>query len=221
MPKIFCIIPAFNEENTIRKVIEDVKPFVDMVVVVDDASRDNTFILAKNTGVVVLQHLVNRGQGASLQTGNEYALQNGAELIVHFDADGQFVASDIKETTKPIIEEGYDVVFGSRFLGKKSNIPWFKKNLLFPVARFVNRVLFGVKMTDPQSGFRVLSKKVIQEITIEQDGMAHGSEILAKIFKGGFKIKEVPITVIYYDFGQNFFGGVKIIKDIFLAKLIN
>lgn len=227
MPKVFCVIPAFNEEKTIIKVIEDVKPFVDNVVVVDDASSDRTFELARSCGVVVLRHLINRGQGASLQTGNEYALKHGAEVVVHFDADGQFIASEIKEALEPILNDGYDVVLGSRFLGKESNIPWVKKNIFFPMARLVNRFLFGlkipkdVKMTDPQSGFRVLSRKVVKTIKIEQDGMAHASEILSKIFKNNFKVKEVSITVIYHDFGQNFWGGVRIVKDVFISKLIN
>lgn len=221
MPKVFCVIPAFNEQKNVKKVIEDVKIFVDKIIVVDDASRDDTFYLAKSSGVIVLRHLINRGQGAALQTGNEYALRNGADIIIHFDADGQFVASEIPEVLKPILNNECDVAFGSRFLGKQSNMPWFKKNVLFPVARLVNKFLFDVQMSDPQSGFRIMTAKVAGKIIIEQDGMAHASEILAKIFKNGFKIKEVPITVIYKDFGQNFWGGVRIIKDVFIAKLIS
>ncbi len=218
---IFCIIPAYNEEKTITKVIEDVKPFADKIVIVDDCSSDKTFELAKAQNVIVLKHVINRGQGAALQTGNEYALNNGADVVVHFDADGQFLAEEIKDITKPILDGETDVVFGSRFLEKKSDIPKLKKYIIFPAARLINKIFLGVKLTDPQSGFRAMNRKTAESIKIEQDGMAHCSEILNKSFKNKLRIKEVPITVIYNDFGQKFGGGVKILKDLLLGKFLN
>jgi len=222
MPKkIFCIIPAYNEEKTIIEVIKRVKPQVDKAIVVDDGSTDRTFKLAEKQGATVLKHIVNRGQGAALQTGTEYALDKGAEVIVHFDADGQFAAAEIKEVVEPIIKDEADVIFGSRFLTKGSYIPWFKKYIIIPLARIVNKIFLGVILTDPQSGFRALSKKAAKEIKIEQDRMAHCSEIMSKVFSHNFRVKEVPITVIYHDFGQRFNEGLKILKDLLIARLIN
>jgi len=217
--KTFCVIPAYNEEQTIEKVLSEVMPEVDGVVVVDDGSSDRTFDLAQREGAAALRHKINRGQGAALETGNQYAIKNEADIIVHFDADGQFSASEIKDLVEPIKSGRADMVFGSRFLGKKSNIPWFKKYIILPLARLVNRIFLGVNLTDPQSGFRAMSREAAGKIKIENDGMAHASEILAKTFKSGLKIEEVPITVIYHDFGQRFSGGVKIIKDLILTKL--
>jgi len=219
--KVFCVIPAFNEAGTIEKVIQDVKPHVERIVVVDDASTDKTYDLAKKRNIAVLRHIINRDQGAALQTGNEYALRNGADIIVHFDADGQFVGSEIKNVIDPIINNEADVVFGSRFLGIKSQIPFFKKNIIFPIARLVNKLFFGINLRDPQSGFRAMRREVAQKIKISQDGKAHCSEILYKVFKNKYKIKEVPITVFYHDFGQKFSGGIKIVKDLLFSKLIN
>jgi glycosyltransferase involved in cell wall biosynthesis len=219
--KIFCIIPAYNEEKTIREVIKQVKPLVDEVVVVDDGSTDKTYDLAKKQGATVLHHLINRGQGAALQTGTDYALGHEAEIILHFDADGQFLADDINSVIKPIKDGECDVVFGSRFLDKKSQIPWFKKKIILPLARIINRLFWGVTITDPQSGFRALDREAAKVIKIEQDRMAHCSEILAKVFINNLKIKEVPITVIYHNFGQRFSDGIKILKDLFLFRLIN
>ncbi|MFA4940981.1 MAG: glycosyltransferase family 2 protein [Patescibacteria group bacterium] len=219
--KIFCIIPAYNEEKTIAEVIEKVKKNVNEVIVVNDGSKDETKKLAKEKGAVVLSHIINRGQGAALETGNQYALNKGAEIIVHFDADGQFLAEEIKDIVSPIVRGEADIVFGSRFLGKKSNLPQFKKHIIIPLAHLVNKIFIGATLTDPQNGFRAMSSETAKKITIEQDGMAHNTEIISKSFENNLKIKEIPVTVIYHNFGQRFSGGLKIIKDLILSRLIN
>lgn len=219
--KVFCVIPAWNEEKNISRVVADVKTLVDCVVVVDDGSTDSTYDLASSHGVVVLRHPTNRGQGAGLQTGNEYALLNGADIIVHFDADGQFLSEEIKDLVEPIRNGEADAVFGSRFMEKKSDIPFLKKNIIMPLARIVNSLLGIRGMTDPQSGFRALSRQAAEKIIIEHDDMAHCSEILTKVFKNDLRVREVPITVIYNEFGQQFGGGIKIIKNIFIKKIIS
>ncbi len=218
--QVFCVIPAYNEEKTISRVIQEVFPYVDKIVVIDDGSRDNTYNLAQKEGAIVLRHLINRGQGAALETGNQYALSQGANIIVHFDADGQFLASEIPEIIAPIKNGEAQIVFGSRFLDKKSHIPWFKKNIIIPLAHLVNKIFIGKSLSDPQSGFRALSRQAAQKIRIEQDDMAHCSEIIYKALDSDFKIKEVPITVIYHDFGQRLAGGVRIVKDLILGFLI-
>jgi polyprenyl-phospho-N-acetylgalactosaminyl synthase len=219
--KVFCVIPALNEEKYISEVVAKVRPLVDELVVVDDGSTDRTAELAQAGGATVLKHLLNSGQGASLETGNQYALKNGADIIFHFDADGQFSVDDIPEVLAPLLAGEVEAVLGSRFLGKESNMPAFKKKVIMPIARLVNRLLLSVKLTDPQSGFRAMTAAAWRKISIEQKGMAHTSEILSKIVKNRIKIKEVPIKVTYHDFGQKFSGGIRIIKDIILAKLMD
>jgi glycosyltransferase involved in cell wall biosynthesis len=226
--KIFCIIPAYNEEKNISKVIKSLDAFVDEIIVIDDCSQDNTYQVASKEKATVLRHVINRGQGAALQTGNDYALKKGADIIVHFDADGQFLAEDIKTATDYLLEGEYDVILGSRFLEKKSNMPIFKEKIIMPSARFFNKLFFNFTLTDPQNGFRVLSQKAAQKIKITNDGSAHCSEILYKIFKYNFKVKEIPITVIYNEFGQSLFGGkgrgkggLRIIKDLMINFLMD
>lgn len=218
--KVFCVIPAYNEEENIEQVVRDVAAAVDRTVVVDDCSTDDTARLAEQAGATVLRHLVNRFQGAALQTGNDYALQNGADIIVHFDADGQFLSREIRDLVEPIERGECDMVFGSRFLEKKSELPFLKERIIMPIARTVNYLFFGIDFTDPQSGFRAMSRQAAEIIRIEQDGMSHCSEILHKAFANKLRIKEVPITVIYEEFGQGFGGGFKIIKEFILSKLI-
>lgn len=216
----FCIIPAYNEENNIGKVLDGLLPLGYELVVVDDCSSDRTYEAAQKNGVKVLRHIVNRGQGAALQTGMDYALMHGADVIVHFDADGQFLGEEIAQVIEPIVRGEADIVFGSRFLEKKSDIPFFKKNVIMPLAKLVNKVFLKIDLTDPQSGFRAMSRKAAEQIRIEQNRMAHCSEILVKSFASGLRIKEVPITVIYHDFGQKFSGGIKILKELFLGSLL-
>ena len=218
-PKIFIIVPAYNEESKINEVLTDLTNNYHNIVVVDDCSQDQTTNIVKKFSVTLLQHPINRGQGAALETGNQYALNNGADIIVHFDADGQFLVNEIEDLINPIIHEDYDLVLGSRFLEKKSKMPWFKKHILFPLARLVNRLFFQINLTDPQSGFRAMSTKATHRIKIEQDQMAHCSEILHKAFKSKLKIKEIPMTVIYHRFGNNFSGGLKILKDLIFKKI--
>lgn len=219
MTKIICVIPAYNEEKNIAKVVSEVAPFVWKTIVVDDKSSDKTRLLAKNSGAIVITHPINRGQGAALQTGNDYALELGAEIIVHFDGDDQFLATEIVDMTEPIINNQADIVFGSRFLNKKANLPFFKKLVIYPLAKLFTRSIMGIKLSDPQNGFRAMNRKAAQEIRIFNREMAHNSEIQSKAFSSELRIKEVPITVIYHHFGQKLSGGFKIIKDLFIYKL--
>lgn len=218
--KKICVIPAYNEEQHIAAVINRVRPFVDQIVVVDDHSKDKTALIAQAAGATVLKHPINRGQGAALQTGTSFALNQKADIIIHFDADNQFQAEEIPELIQPILEGKAQAVLGSRFLDKKSNLPSFKRRLIMPLARFINRLFFNIKLTDPQSGFRVLSRQAAQQIIIRNDGMAHCSEILHQLFAKNIKTVEVPITVIYHEFGQKFSGGIRIIKDLIIRKII-
>lgn len=217
--KIFVVIPAYNEARWVAKVVEEVVNAGYKTVVVDDCSKDETAALAEKAGAVVLRHVINRGQGAALRTGTNWSLENGAEIVVHFDADGQFRIEDISRLVKPLVSGEAEVVFGSRFLDKTTKLPWVKQHLIMPLARLVNRVLFGVKLSDPQSGFRAFTAAVGRKLSWRQDRMAHASEILAVIVRGGWRVKEVPITVIYHEFGQGLSGGFKILKEIFFKKL--
>ncbi len=219
--KIFCVIPAFNEEIEIANAIKGARKIIGDIVVVDDASIDNTAEIAERAGAKVLRHLVNRGQGAALETGNEFALNNNADIIIHFDADGQFLAEEIPALIAPLLTGEQDAVLGSRFIGKKPAMPFMKKYLIYPVAKFISRHILGLNITDPQCGFRALSRQAAETIKIDNDRMAHCSEILMKIKDHKIKYCEIPVTVIYKRYGQNFTGGFNILKDLLLAKFIH
>ncbi|KKQ27729.1 MAG: Glycosyl transferase, family 2 [Candidatus Magasanikbacteria bacterium GW2011_GWC2_37_14] len=217
-----AIVPAFNEEKNIGSVVRDLFNHggVDKVVVIDDGSVDNTAGEAEKAGAEVLKHSLNCGQGMALQTGHEYAKMMGADYIVHFDADGQFLSTEIAEAWQYLKNSKANILFGSRFLNKKSQIPFFKRVVLIPLGRLVNRFWGAIPLTDPQAGFRILDKRAIEKIQIDQPRMAHATEILIKTKKYNLQYVEYPVYVIYHRFGQNFSGGLKIIKDLLLGKFV-
>ena len=218
---MFIIIPAYNEEKNIAGVISDlVARYPEAkIVAVDDGSKDNTAEMAQKAGAIVLRHLINRGQGAALATGTEYALSQGAEIIVHFDADGQFEARDVTALVESIKSGQVEAVLGSRFLSRSNHIPFSKKYFILPLARVVNFLFTGLWLSDAHNGLRALSRRAAESIKIEQDRMAHNSEIIAQVKKNNLKFIEMPVTVKYHRYGQGFFGGLKIIKDLILQKI--
>jgi glycosyltransferase involved in cell wall biosynthesis len=227
--KIFVIVAAYNVERTIGKVIDDLKKHnYNNIVVVNDGSKDNTEKIALQKKVIVLNHFMNRGQGAALATGNEYSLRQGADVIVHFDADRQMQVEDIPEMIKPILDRKADVTIGSRFLTKKSNIPFSKKIILF-LGKLWLRLFFGVKLTDSQCGFRAMSRKAAQQIEIKQDRAEHASEILIEIFKKKIKYKEVPVTITYTEYSKkhtqhgkfHLLSGIKIALKTIIKRLFH
>ncbi|MFA5155397.1 MAG: glycosyltransferase family 2 protein [Patescibacteria group bacterium] len=218
--KIACVIPAWNEAKNIAKVIADVRPYVQETIVVDDCSSDDTAALAGAAGAVVLRHPINRGQGAALQTGNDYALAQGAEIIVHFDGDDQFRATEIPAMTAPIADDRADIVFGSRFLGRQTNFPPLKRYLIMPLAKLFNRVFLGIQLSDPQCGFRAFNRRAATATKIMNREWAHNSEIQSNAFRAGLRIMELPVTVVYHRFGLPLSAGFQVIKDLLIHKII-
>lgn len=222
--KIVAVIPAHNEEQRLPLAIADALPHVSAVVVVDDGSEDGTCVVAKQSGAHVLRHVVNRGQGAALQTGTTYALSVlFADVIVHFDADGQMTGSEIPSLVAPIINGETDIVLGSRFLGKEAeNIPRIRKFLIRLGALFTI-TLSGIKVTDTHNGFRALSRRAAEEIKITLDRMAHASEILDLIVAKRLRYVERPVTIRYsletLAKGQSTMKAVMTAKDILKKKL--
>lgn len=233
---ILVVVPAFNEASSIGPVVrglfESASALAELqadkhgskdtfqVVVVDDGSHDATAKLAREAGATVISHLINRGQGAALETGNAYARAVGADVVVHFDADRQFNPADIAPAVAAMRANNVDVVLGSRFLDARSKIPFFKRTILLPIARLINRLMTGLKLSDGQNGFRVLSKKALNTLSITQDGMAHNTEIMQQIAVHDLSYREVPVEVTYHEYGQNFAGGVKIMRDLAKAALL-
>jgi len=214
-----ALVPAYNEEKRIREVIEGLKPHVDMIVVLDDCSEDNTEKIARESGAKVIRQYINRGQGAALQTGHEYAEKIGAEYVLHFDGDGQFDPKDIRPALEYIQKEKADILFGSRFLDGRSKVPLLKRYFLLPLSRRVNSV-FGLGLSDVHNGFRILHRNAFSTMHIEQDRMAHATEIEMETKRLHLKYTEFPVKVIYHEYGQGVRGGLAILKDLFMQRFL-
>lgn len=220
MRNTWIIIPAYNEEKNIGRVVDELKSaYPDFkILVIDDGSKDKTVEVAKQKNINIIKHIVNRGQGAALQTGLLYALKNSAEIFITYDADGQHSLEDIPKAIEKI-NQGFDLVFGSRFL-LGNNIPWTKKYLILKPAILLNWLLTGVKLTDAHNGFRALNKKAVSLIKLDQDRMAHATEILEETRKNKLKYTEIGVRIKYQEYGQGLAGGIKIVKDLIKKKLI-
>ncbi len=221
--KVIAIIPAYNEEARILAAVADAAGHVDAVVVVDDCSADATGEQALAAGAYVLRHVINRGQGAALQTATDFAVRHlAADVIVHFDADGQMLGSEIPLMIAPIVSGEADIVLGSRFLGRRlaSSMP-YSRWLILKLGLIFTRLVSGIKTTDTHNGFRALSADAAGKLHLTLDRMAHASEILDLIVVHKLRYVERPVTIRYsaetLAKGQSSLGSLLIAAD-FLKK---
>jgi len=219
--KVFIVIPAFNEEKTISKLVSKLKESgYHNVVVISDASEDKTAKKAKNLGAKVLVLPINRGVGGALRTGFEFSLSQGAEIIVMMDADLQHKVSDIKKLIKPIFKNKVDVVLGSRFL-TKARVP-FLRRLGNIFGNFITYLIYGLKVSDSQSGFRAFRASALEKMELRGNRFEICTEMIGEIKRLGISYKEVPISVSYTKYslskGQSLKNGIKTLTRILALK---
>ena len=219
----YITIPLYNDSKMILKVIKSLKDKgYNNIVVVDDGSKDNGYdVVKKNTDVIVTKHIINRGQGAALQTAMEIAIEKGAKYIVHFDSDGQHDVKDIDHMLNTLIEGKYDIVLGSRFL-QKNDIP-LKKRILLKGGIIFTYILSQIWLTDVHNGLRVMTAETAKKLNIQHDRMEHASEILDKIKRLNLKYTEVPVTIKYTKYsmskGQSISNSINIAYKLISSKI--
>ena len=190
-------IPAYNEEKNIASIIVKLKKIVDTIIVCNDGSNDSTSEIAKNLGVIVIDHSKNLGYGAGIHSIFRKAREINSDVLVTIDADGQHRIEDIKKVVEPIEKGEADLIIGSRFLDTtQKQIPGYRKIGIKLITKVTNSSLKN-KITDSQSGFRAYSKNVVSKLNVSDIGMGISTEILIKSSAHGFRIAEVPITVLY------------------------
>lgn len=217
------IIPVYNEGQVIKGVIENVLKTFDTVVCVNDGSRDNSTEQILKTKAYLINHPINMGQGAALQTGIDFAKElSHIDNFVMFDADGQHRVVDVLSMLEVLAAKKYDIVLGSRFLGKTVGMKKAKKLLLKLAIRFSNWTS-GIKLTDTHNGLRVFNRHVAETMQITMPDMAHASEILEIIATQKYRYTEVPVTIEYTDYsrskGQAMINAINIGFDTILRKV--
>ncbi len=221
---IYIVLPCYNEVQVISDTIKNLLPYKYNIIVVNDGSSQNSKAAISDLPIIYAEHKMNLGQGAALRTGSDLAMKKGAEVIVHFDSDGQHLASDIAAMIEPLKDNKVDIVIGSRFLTEKDKIAIPKKRRrLLRIARIVNFILTGVKLTDAHNGFRAMNRTAGACMKIRENRMAHASEILILVRKNKLRYTECATHIVYSDYskqkGQSPFNAINIVIDLILNKI--
>lgn len=197
-PKVVALIPAYNEERFIGSVVLQTRKHVDVVLVVDDGSTDDTAEVARAAGAMVVQHKRNRGKGNALNTGFQQVRELAPEAVVLIDGDGQHRADEIPAVLAPILSGEADIVVGSRYMQEGNEVPRHRVLGHWAFTSMTN-LLSGVPLSDSQNGFRAFSGKAVNEIVFSSGGFSVESEMQFLAGDHKLKVVEAPVTTLYQD----------------------
>jgi len=220
---VYVILPVFNEATVIRSVVDSISPVLPHIICVNDGSTDTSAAEIESTGATLINHPFNLGQGAALKTGIDYALRDpDAAYFVTFDSDGQHQIADAVKMLSVARDGDYDIVLGSRFLGKAENIGSIRAAVL-KVAVVFSNLTTGVRLTDAHNGLRVFNRGFAERVEITMPGMAHASEFIHWIARNKFRYTEVPVTIVYTRYtkakSQSLFNSINIGFDLLMRKI--
>lgn len=215
--KTALVLPVYNEERYISHLIERAKKHVDIVIAVDDGSRDKSFETIQESGAVGLKHIINLGKSSALKTGCEAAIKLGADIIIFMDSDGQHLPEDLPRFIEILEKNEADMVIGSRVGGDK--MPFVRKygNELL---KMVVQMLFSVAIKDIQSGYRAFRSEHYQYLNWRSKNYHADAEMTARAGKYGLRCKEIFIDTIYNDpyKGMNIIDGIGLLFNIVTWK---
>lgn len=197
-PRIVVCIPAYNESKNIANIVQKARIYATEVIVCDDGSLDNTAQIARSSGATVTRHPINRGYGAAITTLFQIAKEKNPDVMITLDSDGQHDPDKIPDVILPVLNNGFDIVIGSRFLNQKdqNTIPGYRSIGIRTITKLAQAASYNT-LTDAQSGFRAYSKNAIEKINIFEEGMAVSTEILLRAKEKSLRITEVPIKINY------------------------
>jgi glycosyltransferase involved in cell wall biosynthesis len=217
-PGVVVIVPLYNEATVIGQVISDLRVHFSTVVCVDDGSTDNSAEVARQAGAAVISHPLNLGQGAALQTGIVWArTQPDTSYLITFDGDGQHRVDDVVGMLAVAREKNLAIVFGSRFLDRRTQ-PGFAKKTVLKVAVLITRLVTGLKLTDAHNGLRVIRRDALDHVNLIQDRMSHATEIVQQLATSKKRWREYPVEVLYTEYskkkGQSLLNSINILFDL-------
>ncbi len=211
--RILVIIPAYNEENNIQHTIKEIKEkasYVD-ILVVNDGSTDRTNEIAMNNGVKVANQPFNMGIGAAVQTGFKIASEEGYDIAIQIDADGQHNPSYIPKLCEPILHGDADVVIGSRYKKKSEYRTSFVRLSGIKFFSWLTSLIIKQKITDTTSGLRALNKDAYSLFSEEYPTDFPDAEAIILLGYRGFRISEIPIEMRNRSGGISFFSIPKLL----------
>ena len=199
--RIAAIVPAFNEEEAIASVVNDINAMgkaeglaID-VVVVNDCSKDNTSKVIAGLQCIALNLPINLGIGGAVQTGFKYALKNGYDYAIQVDGDGQHPASEIPKIVNAAFNGGYDVVIGSRFISNEGFQSSTIRRVGINYFKWLNRLLLGIVVHDSTSGFRLVNKDVLKVVSDYYPDEYPEPEAIVVYSLKKFKVGEVAVSM--------------------------
>lgn len=221
---VAVVIPVHNEEQVVEQVVRAVRAEYENVICVDDGSTDGSAAAVARTGAFLINHPINMGQGAALQTGIEFVRTlPGIRYVVTFDADGQHRLVDVARMLAEIEASGVDVVLGSRFLDEQPSAMPTAKRWVLKLAIAFSNLVSGLRLTDTHNGLRVFTRRVADALQITMPDMAHASEIVDIIATHHYSYREVPVQIAYTEYslakGQSITNAVNIAFDTLLRKV--
>ena len=221
----WLIVPCYNEGQVIGDVLKNARKTFPNIVAVNDGSTDDSAAEIHRAGAHLVNHPVNLGQGAAIQTGVEYARkQSGAKYFVTFDADGQHQVKDVVAMVERLRTEPVDIIVGTRFgeeEAEDSQVPLIKRIVLKTVVALSPRTR-RLGLTDAHNGLRVFNQTVAQQLNLRMNGMSHASEFVELMDHRGWRVSEQPVDILYTEYsmskGQSLFNGVNILADSLISK---
>ena len=202
-PKVVVVMPAYNAAQTLRMTYAELpRDTVDLVIVVDDGSSDQTAAIARELGLELFVHNRNYGYGANQKTCYREALRAGADIIVMVHPDYQYDPTLLPDIIRPLQEEKADVVLGSRLLGghpMAQGMPWWK----YAANRFLTQVenaIFGLRLAEYHTGYRAFRRDALEQVNLEMnsDNFIFDQEIIAQLVNLNMRIAEVPVPTRYF-----------------------
>ncbi len=195
--RALVLIPSFNAAKTVGNVVRDAKQYVPDVVVINDGSRDDTATVARAASAEVVDHPQNRGKGGALKTGFAYAIQNGYDVVITLDADGQHLPREIPKFLRAREETKADLIIGGRSHLFDQMLPRRRLANRFSAWTIAKASKTGI--TDSQSGFRLYSANMLRHVRLRTEGFDLESEVIVRAGVGGFKVITIPIDLGFVD----------------------
>ena len=209
--KILFVIPAYNEEENIEKVLKEIKENVNYadILVINDCSTDNTKKIVEKNKVKCITNIFNMRYAMAIQTGIKYAFENDYDYVIQFDADGQHIAKEAEKLYKHAKKNKCDIVIGSRYLEDVGYPCPFFRRIGTKIFEFVIKVFCHKKIADPLSGFQCLNKSVIKRYSkMGNYPEFPDANLIIEMLLNGYKVEEIPTKMRLREAGESMHGGI-------------